>query len=48
MLNVSLADLYAIYLLEFLWSFKLSASKAIMFQEAFKLKTYKEILIELK
>jgi len=34
-LIVCLADLYAICLLESLWSFELRATKTVMFQEAF-------------
>jgi len=42
-LIVSLAYLYAICLLESLWSFELRISKSIMFQEAFMLKIYEEM-----
>jgi len=43
-LIVSLADLYAICLLESLWSFELRASKMIMFQEVFTSKFMKKCL----
>ena len=43
MLIVSLADLYAICLLESVWSFRLRTRKTIMFEEAFTLKIYEEM-----